>query len=353
MDERAVSTPAGLDQRVAVTVGSFDLDVALARPAGRTVAILGPNGAGKSTLLRALAGLLQLTSGHVQLDDIALAEVEPEARPIGVVFQDYLLFPNLSAAENVAFGLRCRGENRRHARAEAIEWLAKVGLSDEADKTPSQLSGGQAQRVALARALATRPRMLLLDEPLAALDATTRPVTRRFLQEQLAGFDGVRIVVTHDPVEAMALADELVVIEQGRVAQAGAASEITSRPRTRYVADLVGVNLLAGRGTGTTIELDSGGELAVADSHTGPVLAVVHPRAVSIHRERPDGSARNVWPVAVAHIDNVGDRTRVSLSGPIELVAEVTPAAVTDLGLSAGAAVWIAVKATEVSVYPA
>jgi molybdate transport system ATP-binding protein len=232
--------------------GSFDLDLELTVQPGEVVALLGPNGAGKSTALRLLAGLLPLDDGTVRLgrtvveDTVARVRLEPEQRQVGVVFQDYLLFPHLTARENVAFGLRARGLARREARERADDWLARVGLAEHADRKPRQLSGGQAQRVALARALAAEPRLLLLDEPLAALDAGTRMEVRADLRHHLGSFDGATVVVTHDALDAMVLADRLVVVEDGRVVQSGAPREVSAHPRTDYVARLVGLNLLAG-----------------------------------------------------------------------------------------------------------
>ena len=354
-----VTTATGLAADVGVRLGALDLAVTLAVPAGRTVAVLGPNGAGKTTLLRALAGLVPLSSGRVVLDGDVLDDpdgcrhVPAERRPVGFVFQDHLLFPHLDVAENVAFGLRARGVGRTAARARAEAWLERVGLAGRGADPPAALSGGEAQRVALARALAFEPRLLLLDEPTAALDAGIRPAIRRDLRRHLAGHEGSRLLVTHDPLEALALADRLVVLEGGRVVQEGTGDDITRRPRSRYVADLVGVNLLRGRASGDHVDLDGGGAVAVPGAGHGDVLAVVHPRAVSLHQERPSGTPRNVWAGTVAGIDHEGERVRVVVAGEVDLVAEVTAAAAHELGLAEGAPVWAAVKATEVAVYPA
>jgi molybdate transport system ATP-binding protein len=348
-----------LESRVNTRVGTFRLDVALTVDRDETIAVLGPNGAGKTTLLNALAGLVPLVEGRIVLDGSVLDEpstrtwVPPEHRPIGVVFQQYLLFPHLSAIDNIAFGLRSRGVRRGEARRRARAWLARMGLSDRAGARPAELSGGEAQRVALARALATEPVLLLLDEPLAALDIGTRAGIRRDLRAQLSSFGGVKVVVSHDPVEAMSLADRLVVIEAGRIVQMGNASEIVARPRSPYVAELAGTNLFRGRGRGDRVELPGGAELAVADAGDGDVLAVVHPHGVALHRRPPEGSPRNVWSGRAVSIERAGDRVRVQVTGALSIVAEITAAALTELELIEGSEVWVSVKATEVAVFPA
>ena len=348
-----------LTAQVALRLGALDLDVTVQATPGEIVAVLGPNGAGKTTLLRAIAGLVPLTRGRVELDDVVLDDVArdihlpPERRPIGVVFQDYLLFPHLSALENVAFGLRARGVAAREARLRAASWLDRLGVGEYAETRPRALSGGQAQRVALARALAIDPRLLLLDEPLAALDASARGDVRRDLKRHLTSFAGIRIVITHDPLEAVALADRLVILEGGRVVQTGSPAEVTQRPRSRYVADLVGVNLLRGTATAGQVALSGGATLQSADGVDGEVFAVVHPRAVALHRGRPEGSPRNVWRGRASALDFQGDRVRVGIEGEMPIIAEVTPAAVRDLDLAEGAEVWVSVKATEITVYPA
>jgi molybdate transport system ATP-binding protein len=349
-----------LDAAVALKLGPLALDVALEAAPCETVVLLGPNGAGKTTVLRVIAGLLPLDSGHVALDGVALddpgtgAWTPPEHRRVGYVFQDHALFPHLTALENVAFGLRARGVRRPEARGRARAWLERVGVASHAAARPRALSGGQAQRVALARALAPEPRVLLLDEPLAALDATARIDTRRELRRHLGAHDGVRVVVTHDPVDAMTLGDRVVVIEEGRVVQAGPLGELRERPRSRYVADLVGVNLYRGSADGRgTIRIPDHGELVAAAQAVGDVFAVVPPRAVALHRHEPEGTPRNVLGGTVEHLDVEGDRVRVIVTGSVPVTAEVTPAAVTELELTPGTPVWASIKATEITVYPA
>jgi molybdate transport system ATP-binding protein len=348
-----------LDAAVRLTLGALALDIGLAIEEGEVVALLGPNGAGKTTLLRAIAGLVPITSGHVRLDgkvleDAATGDYVPtEARPIGFVFQDYLLFPHLSVLDNVSFGLRSRGTPPRDASEKAARWLELVGLNSYARAKPNELSGGQRQRVALARALAPDPRLLLLDEPLAALDVTTRAEVRRDLKRHLASFPGLRLVVTHDPIEAVALADRLVVMENGKLVQTGTPGEVTERPRSQYVADLVGVNLLAGHADHGLVHLTGGSVVAAAAAESGEVFAVIHPRAVALHQRRPEGSPRNVWPGRIKGVEMMGGRVRVRIAGDVPVVAEVTPAALKELNLDEGAEVWLSFKATDVGVYPA
>ena len=348
-----------LDARFKASVAEFSIDFAITAAAGETIALLGPNGAGKTSVLRAIAGLLPLAEGRIVLDETVLDDVEErvhvptERRPISVVFQHYLLFPHLSVGDNVAFGLRARGMPRAEASRQAAEWIERLGLTEYAGRRPDGLSGGQAQRVALARALATKPRLLLLDEPMAALDASTRVNLRRELRRQLSGYAGVRLLVTHDPVEALAMADRLLVMEGGRVVQQGLATEVTQRPRSGYVADLAGVNLFRGRASGNRITLSEGGSLTIATSSEGEVFAIVHPRSVALYRSRPDGTPRNVWRGRALDLDLIGDRVRVRLAGEVPITAEVTRAAISDLGLDRGEEVWIAVKATEIDVYAA
>ncbi|WDZ83235.1 ABC transporter ATP-binding protein [Micromonospora cathayae] len=348
-----------MDAHLVVDRGTFRLDVRLRVAAGEVVALLGPNGAGKTTALRTLAGLQALTDGHVTLDgrdvDRPAGRVwtPPERRRIGVVFQDYLLFPHLSAVDNVAFGLRRQGLDRRAARASARDWLARVGLAGYADRRPRQLSGGQAQRVALARALAVRPVALLLDEPLAALDARTRLDTRAELQRHLAAHPGPTLLVTHDPLDALVLADRLVIVEGGQVVQEGDAVTVTARPRTDYVARLVGLNLHRGQASGHQVRIGDAFTLTTVDRVAGDAFVAFPPAAVALHPSRPEGSPRNTWPATVVGIQRHGDNLRVRLDGPLPVAADVTPAAAAQLRLSPGQPVWAAVKAAETRAYPA
>ena len=335
----------------------FRLDLDLTVEPGEVVALLGPNGAGKTTALRALAGLLPLTDGEIRVDDHVWDRppgvfVPAEHRPVGVVFQDYLLFAHLSALENVAFGLRARGMDRRVARTSAADWLDRVGLGSHAGAKPRSLSGGQAQRVALARALATDPELLLLDEPLSALDAGTRLLVRSELGRHLGDYAGRTLLVTHDPLDAMVLADRLVVVENGKVVQQGSPTEVARHPRTDYVADLVGLNLYRGQARDTVVDLDEGGKFVVAEPACGTVHVAFAPSAVSLHLEPPGGSPRNSWQVTVVGIEQHAHTVRVRLDGAPPVLADVTTAVVAELRLTPGTRLWATLKATETRTYP-
>jgi molybdate transport system ATP-binding protein len=339
---------------------AFRLDIELSIAAGEVVALLGPNGAGKTTAVRALAGLVPLTDGFVELGGRTLDDprgrvwLPTERRPIGVVFQDYLLFPHLSALENVAFGPRSHGASRRHAREHAAAWLARVGLTEYAGRRPRALSGGQAQRVALARALAVAPSLLLLDEPLSALDARTRLDTRAELHHHLSAHPGATLLVTHDPLDALVLADRLIIVEDGRVVQEGDAATVTARPRTDYVARLVGLNLYRGHAKGHTVKVADGRfSLAVAEPVDGEVFVAFPPATVALHASEPGGSPRNTWAATISSVQRHGDSLRIELDGPIRAAADVTPAAAAQLRLVPGVRVWAAVKAAETRAYPA
>ena len=352
---------AGLQADVGLSLGaSFRLRAALSIAPGETVALLGPNGAGKSSLVDAIAGLRAIQQGRIALGEAVLDDpnagvfVPPERRRIGVVFQDLALFPHLSALDNVAFGLEARGRSRRDARATARAWLERVGMAAQADSRPAALSGGQAQRVALARSLVVEPALLLLDEPLAALDVASRAEIRRLLAEHLSRFDGPRLLITHEPTEAFLLADRVVVLEQGCVVQSGTPDEIRRHPRTRYVADLAGLNLLQGEARGGHVHVEGGPPIHAADAvATGPVLLTIHPRSISLYPGAPHGSPRNTWQATVAVVEAVEDRVRVQLREPHPLTVELTVAATRELGLAPGATVWVAIKSTEVGVRPA
>ncbi len=351
-----------LSATVQVRLGSLHLDLALEVAPGEVVALLGPNGAGKSTVLRCLAGLTPIDSGEIRIDDIVVDRpgapvdvfVDPARRRVGVVFQDYLLFDGMSVLENVAYGLRARGVPKAEARRVAGDWLDRMGLGAYATERPRALSGGQAQRTALARALATDPRLLLLDEPLAALDVGTRAAVRRDLRRHLDSFGGMCVLVTHDPVDAHALADRVAVIDTGRIVQSGTLREVATHPRSRYAADLVGVNLVTGNVVDGVLTTASGARVVIADAPPGPSFAVIRPHSVGLVRTPVDGSsARNVWPGTIVEIDRFGERARVGIDGPLPLAAEITVAALEALDLHPGDQVHATVKATDIEVYSA
>ena len=343
-----------------IDAGDLSVVVDLEVGPGETVAVLGPNGAGKTTLLRAISGLRPMRSGAVRLDDRVLDEpasrtwVPTEERSVGYVFQDLLLFPELDVADNIAFGLRTAGQRRDLARAGARAWLERIGLAGRGGASVRDLSGGEAQRVALARALAPAPRVLLLDEPLSALDVDLRATVRRQLRDHLALHSGPCVLVTHDPLDAAVLADRVVVLEEGRVTATGLLGDLVARPRTAWAAELAGTNLLPATAAGHHLALADGGTLIGADAVAqGPVLVAIRPASVTLHLTHPEGSARNAWSATVAEAEGFGDRVRIRLAGPVPLVAEVTALAVEELRLEPGREVWASVKATDVRAYPA
>jgi len=364
MTEPEPTTAGALQAELGVDRGDFSLDVQLRVEPGETLALLGPNGAGKSTIVDLLAGILPLDRGHLTLGQRVLDDpssgcfVAPEDRNIGIVFQDSLLFDHLSVADNIAFPLRHRRgptspRGRRAAKLAAAPLLEALELTELADERPDRLSGGQAQRVALARALAGGPELLLLDEPLAAVDVSTRTRLRRTLVSHLERFAGPRLVITHDPAEAFALADRLAVIEDGRIVQLGHPEELERHPATPWVAALTGSNLVAGHAASSLVTVEGTDFVLTTTTEVeGPVNAVIEPRAVALHRDRPGGSPRNTWPSTVDWVEPLGRITRVRLAGPVPLNVDITPSSAEALELSQGSPVWAAVKATEIRVQP-
>ena len=326
MADHAVSG-AGLDADVRVP---GRLDARLLAGAGEVVAVIGPNGAGKTTLLRALAGLVPM-DGSVTVAGRSWSEppVLVRDRRVGLVFQDQSLFPHLSALDNVAFGLRARGVARAAADATARSWLARFGIGDLASRRPRELSGGQAQRVAIARALAAEPALLLLDEPFGGLDVGVATTLRVELARHLASYDGVALLVTHDALDALTLADRVLVLDEGRVAQTGTPQEVAARPRTEHVARLVGLNVL----------------------REDDVFRSFSPSAVTVSLGQPEGSARHRWRGTVVSAAPHGDAVRILVDAGRELIADVTPAATAELGLVPGREVWLSVKETAVRTY--
>jgi molybdate transport system ATP-binding protein len=360
MTGQANAVPAaGLAVDAEVRRGSFTLAVSFAAPPGQVLGVLGPNGSGKTTLLSALAGLLPVSDGHITLGGHVLDDanagsfVEAAGRPVGFVFQNYRLFPHLTVAANVAFSPRVRGRSRPDARAAAGHWLDRLGIADLADRRPGQLSGGQAQRVALARALAGDPALLLLDEPLSALDAATRMDVQAQLKQHLADFAGPSLLVTHDPLEALVLTDRLMVLEAGRIVQEGTPAQVARQPATGYVAKLVGLNLYAGRADNSGVTITDGGSFTIPDNgQHGDVLVAVRPSAITVSSQRPEHSSiRNAWPATVTGLTLLADRVRLDLDGQPSALVDVTPAAVAELALQPGSRAWLSVKATDLEVY--
>lgn len=356
------------------TVGPRGFDVGLSLAPGETVAVLGPNGAGKSTLLSVIAGLLRPDSGRAEINGKVLFDLDggagswttPHHRGTALLAQEPLLFPHLSALENVAFGPRSAGVARKTARESARAWLAAVDAGDLEARRPAELSGGQAQRVAVARALAADPDVLLLDEPMAALDIHAAPLLRRLLKKVLAGRRA--IIITHDVLDALMLADRVIVLEGGRITEEGPTRQVLQRPRSRFAAGLAGLNLIPGTLTATGIRTAEGqevaghqdGEIPDGTAQPGvamragmagqPGVAAFPPSAVSVFLTDAHGSPRNSFPVTVTDLEQHGDQIRVRAGG---MSADITPAASADLGLAPGMTVYFVIKAAAVAVYPA
>ncbi|MBN9607749.1 MAG: hypothetical protein BGO26_09790 [Actinobacteria bacterium 69-20] len=408
-DDVPVRGPFGrLSARVALRLGAFDLDVAVAAEPGEVVAVLGPNGAGKSTLLGVLAGLLRPDSGEIRLGERVLggdgAFVSPEQRRVGLMGQDPLLFPHLTAVENIAFGPRSQGVAKARARAAAQDWLRRLALDEFADRKPAELSGGQRQRVALARALAAKPELLLLDEPLGALDAQTAPEIRHVLRTHIRAAGITTVLVTHDVLDAATLSDRVVVLDHGRVVETGPTAEVLAAPRSEFTAALAGLNIVAGvaltaakpgesvaiapvglaparpvsvvgqpgpgQPGGVTVSGFAADDLAAGS----PATAVFPPSAVAVYLgPMGAGSPRNLWPATITALQPGPSAIRVrallgaalgTAAGEDSVIpdlpghgagavvsADLTAASVAELHLEPGMRVHLAVKATEVRVH--
>jgi molybdate transport system ATP-binding protein len=347
-----------LDLSATVTARGFDLSMHVGT--GEVLAVLGPNGSGKSTALALIAGLLRPDVGTASLDGRVLFDVgrpgrslvwvPPHARGVALLAQEPLLFPHLSALDNVAFGPRSIGRSRAAARTIAQGWLDEVDAAQYAERRPAQLSGGQAQRIAVARALAADPRLLILDEPMAALDVAVAPAVRQMLRRVLQ--DRSAVIVTHDVLDALLLADRVVVLDDGRVVEEGPTEQVLARPRSAFAARIAGLNMVRGTLDGHGVR-GSDGILVegIADQPVAqgdPAVAVFRPSAVGVYRQPPGGSPRNVVDVTITELEPFGDQIRVRTA---HLSADVTAAAVAELDLAPGTPVVFAVKASEVAIY--
>ncbi|MEA9987036.1 ABC transporter ATP-binding protein [Subtercola sp. RTI3] len=350
-------------------VASRDFDVSFTLEEGETVAVLGPNGAGKSTLLNLISGLLAADDGHAELESASLFDTRagtqhgskpPHQRAVALLAQEALLFPHLSVLNNVAFGPRSAGARRQASHAAARRWLAEVDGSEFENRRPAQLSGGQAQRIAVARALAAEPRLLLLDEPMAALDMAVTPAIRRMLKRVLAG--RTALIVTHDILDAYTLADRVLVIERGRVVEDGPTREVLERPRTAFAAGIAGLSILSGVRTPTGLRTDDGIELAVStgaaaanatewpapDAGTAVIVAV-RPSAVTVSN-RPPAAAVNAIEGVITDLEQRGDLVRVRTD---RLAADLTARRVAELDLTDGSRSWFSFDPGAAALYPA
>jgi molybdate transport system ATP-binding protein len=381
--------------QIDVRVAERDVDTALEVRDGETLAVIGPNGAGKSTLLSLIGGMLRPSSGRIVLDGAVLTEVQPGQRArlvppydrrITTLSQDPVLFPHMTALGNVMFGLRSQGEPGRAARGLAQHWLEQVGALELAERRPAQLSGGQAQRVALARALAVRPHLVLLDEPMAALDIDVAPALREQLRRVLA--ETTTVIVTHDLLDVASLADRVAVLEVGRLLQLGRTAEVLTRPRSAFAARFAGLNLVRGQWCGDGIAIESaigsgtddhlartdalhvhGGEVLRADpprsgtrnaeamgsgeiTAGSEVLGAFPPRSVQLQSVNADPRSgdRTMLRRTVRSLEPYGEVVRVRAG---ELAADITAQQAAELHLQPGTDVILTVRAEDVSVYPA
>ncbi|MDJ0350049.1 ABC transporter ATP-binding protein [Cryobacterium sp. PH29-G1] len=374
------------------------LEVSLRVTRGETVAILGPNGAGKSTLLGVLAGLVRPETGRAELAgrilfDLgspgsrgpghAAADAAPRtdrdqrmalvkrpipermpsrgerwlpahARGVALLAQEPLLFPHLSAASNVAFGPRSSGAGRHEAHSRALHWLHEVDATELADRRPTELSGGQAQRVAVARALAAEPQLLLLDEPLSALDVAAAPLLRRMLRRVLV--DQTVLLVTHDVLDALTLADRVVVMHDGHIIEEGPTRDVLERPRTRFTADLAALNLITGTSTPAGVVTDADASVVLPRTDAVPadipvgtrVGVVVRPANVMVYRTAPRGSNLTVFRALVRDIEPRGDVVRVRSD---VLFADLIPRAIADIDIEPGTLAFFAFDSSEAVSY--
>ncbi|MFG6476627.1 sulfate/molybdate ABC transporter ATP-binding protein [Microbacterium sp. P06] len=347
---------------LSATLAERRFDVTLDVGDTETVAILGPNGAGKSTLLAIAAGLLRPDRGRAALDGEVLFDIgeqgptrwtPPHRRGVSLLAQDALLFPHLSAADNVAFGPRSKGASRSDAHRTAIEWLERVDAAELQARKPAQLSGGQAQRIAVARALASNPALLLLDEPLAALDVSVAPAIRRVLKDVLT--DRMAVIVTHDVLDAFTLADRVIVVEGGRIVDAGPTRDLLARPRTPFAAGLAALNLLRGTRTPTGIRTTEGQHIRVdvpGEIHIGASVGVsIRPSLVTVAAEAPVAGNPDATTLTgvITDLEPRGDLVRVRSA---VMAADLLPLRVAELDLAPGSRVWFTFRAGDALAYP-
>lgn len=350
---------------VRLTQRGIDANVEL-QP-GEIVAVLGPNGAGKSTLVSLIAGLIKPDSGRIVVDGRTLVDtdrgvwVPAHQRGVALLAQQALLLPHLSVAANVAFGPRSQGASRAHAAAQATHWLGAVDAAELADRRPAQLSGGQAQRIAVARALAANPSLLLLDEPITALDVAAAPTIRQLLRKVLRHPPRTAVLITHDILDALTLADRIIVLADGKVAEDGSVRDVLSRPRSSFAARIAGINLIGGIADPHGLTTPTGRRIeGVVDPTCRPgeaAVAMFKPNAVAVHLNPPTGSPRNQLEVTITALEPLGEQIRVRTTdnpdrsaGPF---ADITAAAAAELNLAPGNRVHFAVKAGETAIYPA
>src|SRR5271156_1958508 len=368
-----------LQLRAVVTPRQLDVEFSVS--AGEVLAVLGPNGAGKSTALHVIAGLVRPDEGLVRLGDRVLTDtaagvdVATHDRRVGLLLQDPLLFPHMSAAANVAFGPHSRhkmfrifGSTRAQDKSKALRWLREVDAEQFADRKPRQLSGGQAQRVAIARALAAEPDVLLLDEPLTGLDVAAAAAIRAVLRTVVAHSGCAVILITHELLDVFTLADRVLVLESGKIAEIGPVADVLSAPRSRFGARIAGVNLVSGTiapdgslhaKSGIHLYGSPAGEFGmdVTEISVGQLAAAIFaPTAVAVYPEQPHGSPRNPVAVTVAELDTRGSavlvRGQQQPDGAPGLAAQITVDAAAELRLTPGQRVWFSIKAHEVSLYP-